>query len=495
MLRIFIRHSYLKLTRSHFFERSLAIKLAAGILVLFIAWYIYFFGLYLPGWLLKIMPERLPHEALFSVLIFIYAGDLLLRLFMQKIPGQQSMFYLHLPLKRSWIAGHILMQSWFSPYNFYLLFFFVPFFKQTVLPNYPASHFYQILTGCFLLGGINHSIVLLWKTARQKTSAAIPVGFFLVLVLGLLTWWQPAWVMEMSLKAGQSLMKGDILFFGLLLAALACMQFLIRKNLQKSLYDLYGQAEAKERLSASLIPGWLEKIPDYGTYWNLEWKLLTRNKRSKNAFYQTPLNIPIMVLILFYIQEDYLLFSLPVLMLGMGSYGFSHLQYVFSWESRFFDYIASRPFNLLTFIRAKYYFYALIALVQYILIIAVSWIINPVMIPLITGTFLYISGAVFCMMFFTGLGHSTRIDPNKKAFFNFEGNSGSLLLIMMIISTSVIPLMLIASLLPLPVHLGFSIVSGLTGMLFILFNKVWTARLARKFENRKYHNLNKYREN
>jgi hypothetical protein len=494
MFFTFFKHDFLRFTRAHYLEQSLGMKLVIGLVLLITARLIYVFGLFAPEWLMVFMPDKHPHEALFSLLFFIYAGDLLVRLFMQKIPVQQSICYLHLPVKRSGLAGIVLLKSWFSLYNFYLLLFFIPFFSRTIIPNFSIQSFWFILTGCFLLGGVTHSIALLWKTTRQKSRVSVYVSLIVGLSLGLFTWWQPEWVMDASLGAAQALMSGNPLAFGLLFLALGYFQKLIHQNLHKGFYDLYGQPAYREKTSGNRIQKGLDKVPEYGMYWNLEWMLLTRNKRSRNAFYQTPLYIPMIIILLLNIHEDLLLYSAPILMMGMGSYGFFHLQHVFSWESHFFDFIASRPINLHTFIRAKYYFYLLIALAQYIIILILFIFTNPSVIPFMTGIFLYVCGLVFCLMFFTGSGYSTRIDPNKKASLNFEGLRGTMFFIMILISLSIIPFLLIGAMIPLPIPWGFSLASGASGLLLIVFSRAWTARLADTFERKKYRNLSKYRE-
>jgi len=181
-------------------------------------------------------------------------------------------------------------------------------------------------------------------------------------------------------------------------------------------------------------------------------------------------------------------------MMAMGSYGFIHLQYVFSWESRFFDYIATRNIDITIFIRSKYLFYCLLACIQFVVISPFVLVLKPDMFGLLLGIFFYVLGPAYCLLFYTGLGNSTRIDPNKTAFFNFEGTSGTLFFTIILLFISILPFFLIGYMLPVPTTTGFSLATGFTGLAFILFNKVWISAISRNFLKNKYRNLSKYRE-
>lgn len=113
---------------------------------------------------------------------------------------------------------------------------------------------------------------------------------------------------------------------------------------------------------------------------------------------------------------------------------------------------------------------------------------------MLAGLLLFVIGPIFAFLLNMGVKNSTRIHPNKKASFNFEGTSGTLFVAIFAVVLSIIPLMIIAMFLPFGHEESLALVTGLTGMGFILTHKYWIKGIAQKFGRYKYINLNKYRE-
>jgi hypothetical protein len=147
-----------------------------------------------------------------------------------------------------------------------------------------------------------------------------------------------------------------------------------------------------------------------------------------------------------------------------------------------------------TFIMAKYYFYTGVALLQLILILPVVWFTQPAAVPMLFSLMLYATGPVFALLIYMGVSNSTRLDPNKKAIFNFEGTSGILFVSILLIFVSLVPVAAAGLLLPWGKKTGIYFSTAITGLAFISTHKWWLSAIASKFAQKKYHNLNKYRD-
>ena len=493
MLLSILHHAWLSFRRAHYFSRGVGIRVLIGFVVLSLFWYMFLIGSALPGILQNLFPDKQPLDVMLSYLLFLYASDLSLRLFSQPVPRQGVAPYLHLPVKRSRLAALTLFRSWFSPYNVYLLALLVPFFMRTLYHPVSPQAFWFMILGCLLLSGLSHSLGLFLKTYGKRNALSLTL-FALALVLIIVVGWVfQDLLMVFSGKFGQALLEGNTWVFLGMGIAIAGIQPLIRKNMEAGFYGLGSQGSTRVATSGRL--GKLfHRIPFWGPFWELEWKLLMRNKRSRQNLLQAPLMIPLILYLIIYSPAGSLTAMTPFILMAIGSYGFIHLQYVFSRESRFFDFVATRDLDLKSLIRAKYVFYALLAVLQFILLTPFVLIWKPEAYPFLAGVFLYAIGPVYCILFYAGLGNSTRIDPNQRAFFNFEGTSGTLFFIIILIFASTIPLYIAGSLIPLESPLGFSLAAGVTGLAFLAATPAWTADVFRRFQRKKYRNLSKYRE-
>jgi hypothetical protein len=494
MIDSVLRHGWLSFRRAHYFTRGVGIRVLIGFVVFTMLWYLHMIGSAMPAIIQNLFPGRDPNEVFFSYMLFLYAGDLILRLFSQPVPRQGVTPYLHLPLKRSHIAALTLLRSWFSLYNVYLLALLIPFFMRTAYHPISPRSFWYVIIGCLLLSGLSHSLGLLLKTYRRMDARFMSASGLVIVVAIIVGWVYMENLMAFSGRLGLTMLEGRIWVFLVLFMLVAVMQPLIRKGLQAGFYSLGSQGDKTRAVASGRLGTLFMSIPHWGPFWDLEWKLVMRNKRSRQNLVQVPLMIPLILYLVIYSPAGSLTAMTPFILMAIGSYGFVHLQYVFSWESRFFDYLASRDLDLKSLIRAKYVFYTLIAAMQFILLTPFVLIWKPEVYPFLAGVFLYAIGPAYCILFYSGLGNSTRIDPNQRAFFNFEGTSGTMFFIIILIFMSTIPLYIAGSLIPLESPLGFSLASGITGLVFLVAAPAWTADVFRRFQRKKYRNLDKYRE-
>ncbi len=486
-------HAWRGFRRSHHFERSLGTKAVIAFLAFTMFWYMLYVAMLLPGLLKQLFPDKTTLDAFFSLILFIYTGDFILRFFMQKVPRQMIKPYLHLPVKRNHLIKMMLLRSWFSVYNFYMFALLTPFFFLTLHNRGYTQEFWLAMAGCMLLGSTNHAFIM-WLKTNQRKALSTPTLIIIIIIAAVSGFFFREQVYWLSEGLSNAFIKGNAASFLLPIAIITVLQMYTLNALQQSLYSVHNESVRKHIADTGRLGRLFNKVPLYGLYWELEWKLINRNKRASRGFRQWPLMLVFIPLFVYYAREDLVQTYMIFFLMFAGGYGFFHLQYAYSWESRFFDFIAARKLNMYDLIVSKYYFYAMLAIIQTMFLIPVIYLIRPNLALPLFSFMLYVIGPVFAFLFNMGIGYSTRIDPNKKAYFNMEGTSGTQFIMILSIMLSYIPFMIIAYVLPLDFEVSISLVFGITGLTFIATHRLWARRVANKFEQRKYIQLNKYRE-
>jgi hypothetical protein len=492
MFKKLISHSWQMMRRSAFFEKSMFAKGIIAFVIFFMVMNLYALGRSLPVILNEQFPDFAPAEWVYGALPLIMLGDLFMRFFIQKVPASHVIPYLHLPLSRGLLSGYRIFRSWLHPINFYLLFFFYPFIKMTINPATSSQELG--LLGIFLLVGINHSILMLIRTPGKESKWLGFLLLFLLLSTGVAYYVIPEKIMQESLNVFLAFVYARPAAFLVTLSMIVLLQLIVYRQTIKNFYQLYESGEKVEKSAGqNIIEDLLASVPVYGSYWLLEWRLLSRNRRTKSGLYTfLPMAIAFAVYAGFWLTEQEQSGMAIVYILIAGGIGSMHLQHAFSWESHFFDYIASRDLPMEVFVRAKYYFYLLIGGIQLLLVSLVLVFLNIDMMLLFVGISLYSMGLGFYIYLRAGIRHSSRMDLQGKASFNMEGVSGMKMLLGLLQFLIILPLVVIGFLLPVP-H-GAALLVGITGIVFLVNHRRWTRKLGQRLEARKHINLALYRE-
>ena len=492
MFKKLISHSWQMMRRSAFFEKSMFAKGFIAFTVFFLVMNLYGLGRSLPVLLNEQFPDMAPAEWVYGLLPLIMLVDIFMRVFIQKVPAGQVMPYLHLPVSRSSLSGYRIFRSWLHPINFYLLFFFYPFIQMTINPATSSQELG--LLGIFLLVGINHSILMLIRTPGKESKWPGYLFVILLSAMGLAYVVNPGEIMEYSLHVFLAFVYANPVAFLVPVFVIAVLQFIIYRQTIKNFYQLYEAGEKVEKPAGkNIIETLLGSVPVYGQYWLLEWRLLSRNRRTKSSLYTfLPMAIAFALYAGLRITEPGQYGMAVIYILIAGGIGSMHLQHAFSWESHFFDYIASRDLPMEIFVKAKYYFYLLIGGIQFILVSIILAFLNIEMMLFFAGISLYSLGMGFYLYLRAGIRHSSRMDLQGKASFNMEGVSGMKMLMGMLQFFIILPLVIIGALLPVP-H-GAALLLAITGIFFLVSHRRWTRKLGQRLEARKHINLALYRE-
>jgi hypothetical protein len=323
--------------RSELFNKSVVVLLLVSVWILIVLAQLNRAARILPEILNEYYPDRTPGAWIYGFLIPIILFDFFGRIILQSLPAKQIKPYLHLPLSGSTLSAYWMLRSWLHPINFYLLFFFYPFIRQTINPE-TSSQLLGLL-GIILLAGINQGI-LMWLKSDAANKTKIMAGAGIVTIgIGLAYSWFTDAMMQFSLSLFLKFTQADTLTFAIVIALLLAFHYLSFRKTKKGFYTVFEQT-GEERITtgSNRWERYLASIPNLGVYWLLEWQLVTRNKRSKYSFiFMIPMAIAVSIFIALKATDNPEAFFVVLFMLA-GSYGFTHLQHAFSWESHFFEF-------------------------------------------------------------------------------------------------------------------------------------------------------------
>jgi hypothetical protein len=227
-----------------------------------------------------------------------------------------------------------------------------------------------------------------------------------------------------------------------------------------------------------------------GSYALLEIKLIERNKRLQGFFI-----IAILILIAFFYalqtKENGLYFSFAIYIIVSGIFGYIFSQYLYSWESSYFEFIWSTKFDLYKYLRIKYLLYVISGIIVCVFFFPL-FIQGRISIHLFLTALLFNSCVGYFFSFFLATFNHYRIDLNRNIFFNLQGFNGTQL-----IGLSLIVLFPTLMLVTLTTFLEVSyslIIINIICIFSICNQKRWFKLITKQLLKRKYINLEGYRK-
>jgi len=181
-------------------------------------------------------------------------------------------------------------------------------------------------------------------------------------------------------------------------------------------------------------------------------------------------------------MENYLILSFMGLLLP-SIFSINYGQYIFSWESSFFDSILVSRISAYNYIKSKHIFFTITSTLGYLIILPYAFISYKI--ALINAAFLLFNiGITSIIMLFFCTFNSSYIDLGKGQFMNYQGAGVTQFLV-------IIPIMG----LPLLFYFIFKTLGGLDyfyfaiaifGFLGITLNKYLLQLIVSRFVKRKY---------
>ncbi|RWX00041.1 DUF5687 family protein [Flavobacterium cerinum] len=346
----FIRLEWKSFTRASSFGANVVMK------IFMIIGAVYFGALFLALGFgsFYIIKENMAQDPLVVVskyALYYMVFDLLMRLFLQKIPVINIRPLLTLPIKRSMIVNFALGKTALSFFNILHAFFFIPFSIMLLINDY------------------NPVTVILWHLGMM---ALIYCNNFLCVLMNSKDW---MFVVLIVLLAGMGISQyynlfditnyTSVFYYGLYttyymfiipIALLAGLWYVSYQFFYKNLYLDTG-LKGKNEIAETQDYTWLNKFGTLGTFLKNDIKLIRRNKRSKMTIFMS-------VMFLFYgllfmtgsiemYDNSYMKIFAAIFV--TGGFMFTFGQFVPSWDSAYYSLMMSQNIQYREYISAKWW--------------------------------------------------------------------------------------------------------------------------------------------
>ncbi len=474
--------------RAKLWQRGLAIN----IILFFVAAYFILVAVGLGILMPRIMEEAHPNMAVLKAMNqyvgYYLVADLSIRFFLQAFPLMSMQPYLLLPIKRSKLYHLLLLRSIPDFFNILPLFILVPFAIVHVFPNYPSATAWTWLALLFLCIGVNHFLAFYLK--RSVTVKPWLTFAVILSVAALYFIDSQGWVpLSDSFARMIDAVLSQPAFLLVPVAILVGVYMLMFSRLRKYAY-LDALVPKKQREASTQHFRILDRFGKIGDVIQMDLKLIWRNKRPRTMltmavfFVLYPLIFDGEIL-----QQLGFIIFIGVLVIGMMMVNYG--QFMLSWESSFFDLLMARNWSIRDYYEAKYFFF-MIANVIMLLLTGVYGFLD-INFPLIFfAVALFNIGINSILLMFFSTFNTKRIEPNKGAFFNYEGvNVNQFVMIL--------PLLLM----PLFIYWPFAWMGykwwgiaaiGLVGIVGIMFRPMLLDFVSTQFYKRKYKIVSGFRE-
>ncbi len=487
----FLRHQLKEMQRSSIWQKSIAINIILGFVILIIFVELLVVGLFIDKILEEAVPDKDP-IVVFNGLILYYLGfEFFLRFFLQSLPTLNIETYLHLPIRKSSIIHYVAAKSIAVIGNYLSWLIFIPFAFKVIMPTYSSGIAWIWLAGMIMLVFSNNFLATYIK--RQLTGKPAIVGIFgLVLItLILLDYFK-----LISVSAFSSFLFGSLLrhpFFiigpaGFLLLTYSLNYFFLKKRL----YPEEVIMQKKQKLDSLSNIRYLKTLGLTGQFISLDLRLIWRHKRTRSIVFMAPIFLGYGFF--FYPNKIYHDMYGMLIFVGVfmtGGMMLNYLNYCFGYESNYFDNILANYKDFERYIRSKYIFAVTITTVCYILTIPYVFF-GPDILLINTMTYLYNLGFLSFVLFYFATYTKKRMDLSRGAAFNYQGLGATHWLTM-----------LPAFLLPVIIYLPFSFAGipragflfiGAFGLAGLLFNRSLLNVVYRQFLKKRYTMAEGFRE-
>jgi len=487
----FLLHHWMSFIRNGKWRRNIASKILYTFLALYISLMSFMFAKYID----KILTGngQNPIDLFNSILVWYIAIDLLLRCFLQSLPVIHTLPYLQFKIRKTRIVNYLIAASFWNFFNIIPWLFILPFAIKILIPAYGLLPSLAYLFG-FLLIVLNNNILSVFLGFLIKRNIFyyfIPIGFVVLISSLGKTGFSLG---KVSISLGYHLIHANFLVLVSFITSIVGLILLTKNLLMKNFYIDLNDTKSNIWKKFNVVNMEIfNSMTEIGHLMALEINLLMRNKRSRQMLVMIPLLVAYFLFLVINVSQDKSQLMRMFFIAFLSGVGSVYGQFLFSWESSFFDGIMTRKMDIFKYIKAKYYFISILSILGFIPM-SITFAIQEKANILIMLSFLIFSlGVNNFIIIFLGTYNDGRIDLSRSQYFNYQGVGGAQLILTLIIMA-----------LPLGVYTlmnyfinsfaGSFTISAL-GLTFIIFHNWWLKRIiVPQFNRRKYRNLEGFRK-
>ena len=500
LFRLLRRHTQLAFRRSPVYGQSVAAKVMMVLGAGFMAVYMVFAGT---------MFGSLAHDAdepglLFMLLLtFLLALDFSARFIVQKTPAMLIKPYMLLPLPRRAVVETFLLTSLCSGYNWTWLAMLLPYSFIIFCGGTPATDALLVLVSSQVLILANGQFYLLVRTLINRSLLwwLLPasvygscIGLLLLSTLRASDLPPLASCLAPLPKAAECLLDALIRAAGQPWFALPCLGLLAgllwvnRSTQSRFALEELSREEKKPAAMRSVSQfAFLEHFGQTGEYLKLELKSIMRNKAIRSRVAMSLGLIVMFTLIIAYtdVYDGPMMLNFWCLYC-FSIYGMTTLVKVMSPEGNYIDLLLTHQENILSLLRAKYYFHVAILIVPLLLMLP-AIIAGKFTLLMAVAYMLLNSGLLYCLLFQLAVYNKQTLPLDNKITGKNNMETGLQLAIELV--AMFLPLVLVALLILLfDEDTAYAVLAAI-GLAFTLAHPLWLRNIYSRMMARKYTNL------
>lgn len=493
----FVQNEIKAITRSSLGTQKLVMRIFLLLSIALAFVYFPIIGAFLPMVLKAAQPKLSPTETINQIIFFFWLMDLVLRLFLQKLPSTTLAYYLHLPIPKTRLLYFLLFKSLFNIPNAISLglwwgFGFANFGVSVVAFAWVLSILLIFLT--------NHLLIIWLKNSFETGVKGVAIAFAVLVLWGIVEYMD--WVNARSIFYLYFSYLAKNQFWVLVLPAgiFSSLFLFVLKQIRQKLYiENNNQPTIQINEKSTRHPLLLGTL-------SYEKALFRRNKRIKTfLIVQTISLFCIGVLNLFNNREQSMMFrdmglfkeSLYMIFMGftVTYLPIIFLTFTFTAESTFLDAFASRSIHWRKFLLTKWKVASVICIIFALIVLPIVWFTFPKMLIWLPVYCLFQIGIGNFILLFKITFHKVPFQIDTSAWFNYEGFSFAPFSIEVL---SFIPLVLppvwYAIFVAFHIEIVGAILLALLGIMGVLLYQKWIDFLLKSWESRRYEMLEGFRK-
>ncbi len=485
------KHITLSRKRSALYERNKAAKVILSVLMLIVVGYLMFISIAL-ALIANDMDTCAPYEMFFGILPFLLLGDFVVRFVFQQTPAQLIKPYSLLPISKYTCVNVFIVSGMLSASNLIWLAITIPYSIMTILFREGFFAALGLVVSFQICVVINSLWYMLVRTLINKSMKwwIFPILFYVLL-------FSPLYFSNFDLLFDTFAYIGKCLTFWYPIgyACLLIMLFIlfeINKRVQYYFTYLENANHESVRLRTVYDFNFFNRYGNTGQYLKLEIKSIMRNKNIRKSFiFTTILAVIYTALISFTEWYEYSFMRAFCLVFVFVSYGAVLLAKIMSAEGNYIDGLMIHKENIFSLLKAKYYFYATVLLIPFLLLLTTVFA-GKASFLLLLSMACFTAGPVYCLLMQLAVYNCQTIPLNVRLVSkgNIETNYFQVIVDLMVMFIPVIFILLLENIFS---EDTVCLILLVIGILFIAFHHLWIKNIYMRFMRRRYKNMEGFR--
>lgn len=432
------------------------------------------------------------YELMYSLAPFILVADFGFRFMAQQTPAQLVKPYILLPIPKHACVECFIFSAMVTPNNLLWLAMFVPYAIMAVVFSEGVMAMLGFLVGWILLIVINSQWYMMARTLINDHFWwwILPVAVYALMFA---PWYLGSFNTFSNLYA--SLGEGATFWHPLtylgLIALLVGFFFANRAMQFAHVYKELANVEQTKIRNVSQLT-YLDRFGEVGEYIKLEVKSIMRNKNMRKGFITAVVIVTAFSLLLSFtdiyddnFNSNFLAFY------NFGIFGLMGLSKVMCSEGNYIDGLMIHKENIISLLKAKYYFYVVMLLLPLLLMIP-TVVQGKCSIVMLLSIFIFTAGLEYFLILQSAVYNKQTIPLNTKfiAKGSVENNYFQLVISLVVLF---VPVILIILMLALFSRTTAYVVLMAIGLVFIFTNGLWIRNIYNRLMRRRYENMESFR--